>query len=185
MIQGRHITLLFAVDAFDLYNITSNDHCHRLCFCCCSSGLPVTPRDARFASPCLRSVRLFSTLHFHFVSFDRAVPYTFSDTDLVSSKPLAARWFVARGSLTTMMSSQYGNSRPNAGGSAPSLSDLVSQSRKLTSSIERERHGAAGLGTDLPAINLALDQLESQSRSLAAGSSAAGAQAGGSGDSKA
>lgn len=92
---------------------------------------------------------------------------------------------MARGSLVTMMSSQYGNGRLNAGGSAPSLSDLVSQSRKLTSSIERERHGAAGLGTDLPAINLALDQLESQSRSLAAGSSVAGAQAGGSGDSKA
>ncbi|CAO1637939.1 unnamed protein product [Parajaminaea phylloscopi] len=67
-----------------------------------------------------------------------------------------------------LSSSQYGGASRSAGG--PSLSDLVSQSRKLTSSIERERNHAAGsYGGGLPSIHLGLDQLESQSRSLAAG----------------
>lgn len=64
------------------------------------------------------------------------------------------------------MSSHFGSSRP--AGSAPTLSDLVSQSRKLTHTIDRDRNG---VGADLPSINLPLDQLESQSRSLAAGAS--------------
>jgi hypothetical protein len=67
---------------------------------------------------------------------------------------------------------QFGSTSRSAG--TPSLSDLVSQSRKLTSAIERDRNG---LGSDIPSINLALDQLESQSRSLAAGGSS-GVQAG-------
>ncbi|PWN27775.1 NIC-domain-containing protein [Jaminaea rosea] len=87
-----------------------------------------------------------------------------------------------------LSSSQYGGSASRSGGSAPTLSDLVSQSRKLTSAIERERHSALGAsgsnnaassgagggigGAELPSINLALDQLESQSRSLAAGGGA-------------
>lgn len=71
--------------------------------------------------------------------------------------------------------SQIGPSRSTAGGSAPSLSDLVSQSRKLTSNIDRDRDF---LGSELPTITLALDQLESQSRSLAAGGSGQGVTGG-------
>lgn len=69
--------------------------------------------------------------------------------------------------VTMTSTSKYGGTRRSAG--KLSLHDLVSQSRQLTASIEKERNLATGsYRADLPSINLALDQLESQSRSLAA-----------------
>ncbi|CAO1614488.1 unnamed protein product [Sympodiomycopsis kandeliae] len=62
------------------------------------------------------------------------------------------------------------------------LQDLVSQSRKLTSNIDRDRDV---LGSELPSINLALDQLESQSRSLAAGGGSSTSTATGAPDARA
>lgn len=75
--------------------------------------------------------------------------------------------------MSHFTASQSGPAGPyGSSTTAPSLADLVSQSRKLTTSIDRRGGPAA---SELPTINLALDQLESQSRSLAAGGSGAGA----------